>query len=474
MIFHSLDFIVFFVLVVAVYWALPFRRQNAFLLAVSWLFYGYVSPWFLGPLAVATVADFFIAKGIARYRAQAKLLIWASLAVNLGMLGIFKYFGFFVDNMNAVLSSVGLTTFELGLSIVMPVGISFYALQSIGYTVDVYRKQIAPCRSLIDYALYVSFFPQLVAGPIERSTHLIPMITSLRSVDAGRITSGLQLMLWGFFKKVVVADTVAVTANKIFALDEPNFALLWVGVFAFAIQIFADFSAYTDIARGSARILGFELMENFRGPYLSQSPHEFWGRWHISLSSWIRDYVYIPLGGSRRGPGRNMVNLIGAFAVSGLWHGAQWNFVLWGLYWSFLTIGYRFVGVDTQPFAANARSIFSGSFKVVVMFLLTCFGWLLFRETNPDYLWKYILTDPLAVTHDQLRVALFLGIHAAIFALPLFAYDVLCRLPSRVIHGFQNRPVVRRGTELAVACLLFFGILILRSNAPSEFIYFQF
>lgn len=474
MIFHSLDFVVFFVAVVAIYWVLPFRWQNLFLLVGSWFFYGYVSPWFVGPLAVATVTDFLVARAIPRYPGRERWLVAVSLIVNLGMLGVFKYFGFFVDNVNALLVSAGLTTFELGLSIVLPVGISFYTLQSIGYTVDVYRRKIAPCQSLIDYALYVSFFPQLVAGPIERSTHLLPMITSRRSVDAARIISGLQLILWGFFKKVVVADTVAITANKIFALEQPNFALLWVGVFAFAIQIFADFSAYTDIARGSARILGFEIMENFRGPYLSQSPHEFWGRWHISLSSWIRDYVYIPLGGSRCGPNRNMLNLIAAFAVSGLWHGAQWNFVLWGVYWSLLTIGYRMVGVESSPLKSNIRSILSAGGKISVMFVLTCFGWLLFRETNPAYLWSYMSINPLEVSHDQLRVAIFLGIHTAFFAIPLIAYDVLCRLPRQVIDAWQNRQELRRISELAVACMLFVSILILRSHAPSEFIYFQF
>ncbi len=474
MIFHSLDFIVFFVAVVGLYWAMPFRWQNRFLLAASWFFYGYVSPWFIGPLAVATLTDFLVAREIPARPGRERLLVAVSVAINLGMLGVFKYFGFFVDNVNAIFSSFGLTTFEPGLSIILPVGISFYTLQSIGYTVDVYRKRIAPCRSLVDYALYVSFFPQLVAGPIERSTHLLPMITSARTIDAARITSGLQLILWGFFKKVVIADSMAITANKIFALDQPDFALLWVGVFAFAIQIFADFSAYTDIARGAARILGFEIIENFHGPYLSQTPHEFWGRWHISLSSWIRDYVYIPLGGSRCGPTRNMLNLIGAFAVSGLWHGAQWNFVLWGLYWSFLTIGYRALGLETKPLLSSTRASAVGLAKIILLFLLTCFGWLLFRETNPTYLWKYMTLNPLTVSHEQLRVALFLGIHAIFFALPLLAYDILCRLPRPVLQAWQDRPVIRRVSELAVACLLFITILILRSHAPSEFIYFQF
>lgn len=474
MIFHSLDFVVFFVAVVAIYWALPFRGQNVFLLAASWLFYGYVSPWFVGPLIVATLTDFFVARAIPTHPAKAKLLVGISLCVNLGMLGVFKYFGFFVQNVNSILTSAGLITFEPGLSIILPVGISFYTLQSIGYTVDVYRGRIAPCRNPVDYSLYVAFFPQLVAGPIERSTHLLPMITTPRTISAERIRSGLQLMLWGFFKKLVIADTVAITANKIFALENPDFALLWVGVFAFAIQIFADFSAYTDIARGAARIFGFEIMENFRGPYLSQTPHEFWSRWHISLSSWIRDYVYIPMGGSRCGATRNLLNLIGAFAVSGLWHGAQWNFVLWGLYWSLLTIAYRWLGVESTQLRRSVPACGAVLAKIAAMFLLTCFGWLLFRETNSEYLFRFMTLNPLDVSYAQLQVAVVLGVHAAFFLLPLLAYDMLARLPSPIISAWAGRPVLRRVSELAVACALFVSILVLRSPAPSEFIYFQF
>jgi D-alanyl-lipoteichoic acid acyltransferase DltB (MBOAT superfamily) len=473
-IFHSLDFLVFFVIVLAAYWALPFRWQNGFLLAASWLFYGYVSPWFLGPLIVATFTDFTVAKALLRYPNRRKALVWVSLMVNLGMLGIFKYFNFFIENVNAILTAAGLHGMELGLSIILPVGISFYTLQSIGYTIDVYRGHVQPCRRFIDYALYVAFFPQLVAGPIERSTHLLPMICSARTIDSARILSGLQLMLWGFFKKLVIADNVAITANKVFAVDSPDGALLWAGVFAFAIQIFADFSAYTDIARGAARILGFELMENFRGPYLSQTPHEFWGRWHISLSSWIRDYVYIPLGGSRCGPSRNVINIIIAFAVSGLWHGAQWNFIFWGLYWSVLTLAYRFLGIRSTGPGSSFWAAIGIPVKVGILFLLTCFGWLLFRETNPQYLARYLTINPFAVTYEQAQVALFLVLHTLTFALPLLAYDLLSRLPRSMIERWNSAVVPRRLVELGVACALFLTILILRSPTQSEFIYFQF
>ena len=474
MIFHSLDFIFFLVAILAVYWALPFRAQNLLLLGGSLFFYGYISPWFLGPLLVTIIVDFFIARAIDRATTYRKHFLCVSILTNLGMLLTFKYFGFFVDNVNTILTSFGLSSFQPGLSLILPVGISFYTLQSIGYTVDVYRGHTRACRRFLDYALYGSFFPQLVAGPIERSTHLLPMITSPRTISSARILSGLQLILWGFFKKLVIADNVALTANKIFALENPDFALLWAGVFAFTFQIYADFSAYTDIARGTARLLGFELMENFRGPYLSRTPHDFWGRWHISLSSWIRDYVYIPLGGSRRGPVRNVINIVLAFAVSGFWHGAQWNFIFWGLYWSFLTLGYRAVGVESNSPPQQRFPHVANVIKVFILFAFTCFGWLLFRETNPTYLWKYATLNPLAVTGTQWQVAFFLVVHTLVFALPVLVYDLLCRLPTGLIEKWQETILFRRPAELIAACCLFLGILILRSPAQADFIYFQF
>ncbi len=476
MIFHSFDFLIFFILVVAIYWALPFRAQNLFVLFASYFFYGYISPWFLGPLLVATFFDFFMAQGMERWPHRKRALLTVSIGMNLAMLFTFKYFGFFVENVNAIFAAAGLGGFHPALSIILPVGISFYTLQSIGYAIEVYRGNQTAIRRLDDYALYVAFFPQLVAGPIERATHLLPQICNPRTIGAERILSGLQLILWGFFKKLVIADNIAVTANKIFATSDPGFALLWVGVFAFAIQILADFSAYTDIARGSARILGFDLIENFRGPYLSQTPHEFWGRWHVSLSSWIRDYIFIPLGGSRLGPTRNAVNLIIAFGISGLWHGAQWNFVIWGLYWAFLTLAYRFAGVQSTPLFSTARPLatFGALAKIVIFFGLTCLGWLCFRETNAHYLWKFLTLNPLEVGSSEIRAALFLAIHSAFFALPILIYDLLCRLPEPWLDRWRESIVRRRCVELAAACLLFIGILILHSEVNSDFIYFQF
>ncbi|RYD78772.1 MAG: MBOAT family protein, partial [Verrucomicrobiaceae bacterium] len=310
MIFHSFDYFVFFVAVFALYWCLGRVLQNALLLAASYVFYGYIHPWFLLPLLAATLIDYACAIGIEERPQWKKGILAVSLTASLGMLCVFKYAGFFVENVRAALLGLGLPSFTYHLEILLPVGISFYTFQSIGYIVDVYRGQTRACRNLLDYSLYVCFFPQLVAGPIERASRLIGQIQKPRSLNIEAAQSALMLILWGIFKKLVIADNVAVICNKVFALREPDFALLWVGVFAFAIQIFADFSAYTDIARGSARLLGFDLMENFRNPYFAHSPGDFWRRWHISLSTWLRDYVYIPLGGSKGSSRRTAINLL--------------------------------------------------------------------------------------------------------------------------------------------------------------------
>ena len=264
--------------------------------------------------------------------------LWLSIVSNFGMLGFFKYFNFFVENVAGVLASIGLTVHEPTLRILLPVGISFYTFQAMSYTIDVYRGELHARRSLLDLAVFVSFFPHLVAGPIQRASFLLPQVESPRRFSAEKARSGFVLICWGFFKKLVIADNVGVIANKVFALSDPTFYILWAGVFAFAIQIYADFSAYTDIARGTSRWLGFELTENFAHPYLARSPADFWRRWNISLSSWFRDYVYIPLGGSRLGTWLWTRNVLITFLLSGLWHGASWNYVLWGLYHGLLLL----------------------------------------------------------------------------------------------------------------------------------------
>ena len=303
MIFHSLDFILFFVVVTLVYWRLSQRAQNVLLLVASYFFYGYIHPWFLTLIAASTVIDYASARAMEQWPHRKRAFMAVSIISNFGMLGFFKYFNFFADNVHAVLSAAG---FEVGmpvLRVLLPVGISFYTFQAMSYTVDVYRGELRARRSLLDVAVFISFFPHLVAGPIQRASFLLPQVERARRFSIEQAASGFYLMVWGFFKKLVIADNVGVIANKVFALSDPSFEMLWAGVFAFAIQIYADFSAYTDIARGSSRWLGFELTQNFDHPYLARNPADFWRRWNISLSSWFRDYVYIPLGGSqgRRG-----------------------------------------------------------------------------------------------------------------------------------------------------------------------------
>jgi alginate O-acetyltransferase complex protein AlgI len=327
-IFHSLDFIAFFVAVVAVYWMLPHRGQNILLLVASYFFYGYIHPWFLYLIAASTIIDYSAARGMERWPERRRQFLWLSIISNFGMLGFFKYFNFFAENVAVALASLGISVSEPTLRILLPVGISFYTFQAMSYTIDVYRGELRPRRSLLDLAVFISFFPHLVAGPIQRASFLLPQVEGRRRFSPEQARSGFVLICWGFFKKLVIADNVGVIANKVFALADPTFYILWAGVFAFAIQIYADFSAYTDIARGTSRWLGFELTENFDHPYLARSPADFWRRWNISLSTWFRDYVYIPLGGSRGGRLRWARNIMITFLLSGFWHGASWNYVL--------------------------------------------------------------------------------------------------------------------------------------------------
>ena len=341
MIFHSLDFVVFFFVTVTLYWRLSHRWQNRLLLAASYVFYGWVTPWFLILLVTSTSIDYWAALRMEADPAHKKRYLAFSIASNMGMLAYFKYANFFIDNVGAILTTLGLPTSAHVLNVVLPVGISFFTFQALSYTIDVYRGQLRARRSLVDVATFVAFFPQLVAGPIERAAHLLPQVEGERRFSPDRARSGLLLMAWGFFKKLVIADNVGLVADKVFALEAPAFEMLWAGVFAFAIQIYADFSAYSDIARGTARWFGFELMVNFDHPYLARGPQDFWRRWHISLSTWFRDYVYIPLGGSRHGFARELAAILATFVLSGFWHGASWNYVLWGFYHGLLLVASR-------------------------------------------------------------------------------------------------------------------------------------
>jgi D-alanyl-lipoteichoic acid acyltransferase DltB (MBOAT superfamily) len=468
MIFHSIEYLGFLAVVLAVYWQLPRRAQNVFIVAASYVFYGWEHPWFLIPLAASTLVDFTCGIAMERWPGRRRVFLLLSIASSVALLGVFKYYAFAVENVNVLLAQGHIPPLRDLWHLALPVGLSFYTFQSIGYIVDVYRGRVRAEHNLLNYALYVSFFPQLVAGPIERAAHMLPQYHASRSFNPAAWQSALLLMLWGYFKKLVIADQTAVIANKVFSLADPSFPILWAGVFAFTVQIYADFSGYTDIARGTARLLGIDLMENFRQPYLASSPSDFWRRWHISLSTWLRDFVYIPLGGSRRGVARASFNLLAVFTLSGLWHGASWNYVLWGVYWGLLILAERFLS-----WLGFARSL-PVSLKIAFTFLLTCAGWLLFRERNLTQLLHDLHLSPFAASAAQWQVGTYLAAHCLFYAMPLvIVMIVFGRQPPA---GEQQR-ISRTfpfGAEAAAATLLLAGIVVGRSVVASDFIYFQF
>jgi alginate O-acetyltransferase complex protein AlgI len=480
-IFHSLDFVVFFVVVVALYWRLRRRAQNILLLVASYFFYGYVHPWFLILIGSSTVIDYLAARGMERWPGRTRLFMAVSIVSNFGMLGFFKYFNFFADNLHAVLESAGLQTSLPVLRVILPVGISFYTFQAMSYTVDVYRGELRARRSLIDVAVFISFFPHLVAGPIQRASYLLPQVEQDRRFSLPRAASGFYLMVWGFFKKLVIADNVGIIANKVFALSDPSFEILWAGVFAFAIQIYADFSAYTDIARGSSRWLGFELTENFDHPYLARNPADFWRRWNISLSTWFRDYVYIPLGGSRASEAIWARNVLVTFLLSGLWHGASWNYVLWGLYHGVLLVLTRAHQIlrpakGTEPPAVSSVSGSLGAIlKTAGMFALTLVGWLLFRETELSAIVRDLRLAPWNSSPFERQAGLYLFLLAFGYSIPLWAQSMWVELHRGLTQPDGDRRGLGVTALKALACgAAFTAILVLRSRTSLDFIYFQF
>ena len=465
MIFHSLAYLVFLAVVLLLYWTLPRRGQNVLIVGASYVFYGWWHPWFLLPLWASTLVDYGCALGMERFPARRRAFLLVSIGTSVALLASFKYAGFALENLNALVASLGREPWQTAWQIALPAGLSFYTFQSIGYTVDVYTGRVRAERNLLDYALYVSFFPQLVAGPIERAGHMLPQYRAKRTFDPAGWRAALRLGLWGFFKKLVIADNAAVVADKVFALTDPSFPVLWAGVFAFAVQIYADFSGYTDIARGTARLLGIDLMENFHHPYLARSPADFWRRWHISLSSWLRDFVYIPLGGNRGGTARASCNLLATFTLSGLWHGASWNYVLWGVYWGLLILAQRglaFLGVTRLLPTAG---------KIALTFAATCVGWLLFRERNLAQLVHDLTLPVWATDARQWQTAAYLAALTLFYALPLV---VQTALTARGGFAWPRSAGLSFALEVSVGTGLLLGIVAVRSVASADFIYFQF
>jgi D-alanyl-lipoteichoic acid acyltransferase DltB (MBOAT superfamily) len=469
-IFHSLDFVAFFLLVVALYWRLPHTAQNGLIVVASYVFYGWVHPWFVLLVGGTTLLDYWAGRKMEDRPTRKRWYLGLSLAGNLGMLSFFKYFNFFLENVHAVLAAAGLEVSRPVLQIMLPVGVSFYTFQELSYTIDVYLGRLQARRNLLTFAAFVCFFPQLVAGPIERAARLLPQMEHQRHFTWEAARSATVLMVWGYFKKLVIADNVGVIANKVFSLADPSFPVLWAGVFAFAIQIYADFSAYSDIARGTARWLGIDLMTNFDHPYLARSPADFWRRWHISLSSWFRDYVYVPLGGSRNGSFITTRNILATFLLSGLWHGASWNYVLWGLYHGVLLVVNRALR-STPP-----RSAVTVPFRIAGTFGLTVVGWLFFRETETAALFRDLTLSPFAASALDWRAGLFLFLMSATYSVPIWIHGLWVELDGRQPEQpVERQPTVSRLTLEAVTCaVLVATVAIFRSRTSLDFIYFQF
>jgi D-alanyl-lipoteichoic acid acyltransferase DltB (MBOAT superfamily) len=473
MLFNSFVFIGFFIIVYALY--LSFRRhyriQNRILLVASYVFYGYWDWRFLSLIAISTIIDFFVGRALLKSESplKRKFLLFLSVAANLSLLGFFKYYNFFADSFAGLLGMFGMEAGFVTLNIVLPIGISFYTFQTMSYTIDIYRRKTEPTKNFLDFALFVAFFPQLVAGPIERAVNLLPQITAPRRIRINQLNAGIFLILWGYYKKVVIADNVGRIADQIFnGYTQFQGLDLLIGVLAFTVQILCDFSGYSDIARGLAKVMGFDLMVNFKLPYFALNPSDFWLRWHVSLSSWLRDYLYIPLGGNKKGTISTQRNLAITMLLGGLWHGAAWNFVIWGAFHGLLLALYRVF--DKNPAHDDPwngqHSFVKILSKMLLMFILTLIGWVLFRSSSADqifYMFSNVFGGWSEHTLEMAQTLLF-------FSLPLVVIQIYQYIKRDLLAPIKLNPIIR----IPLYAHFIIWIIIFGVREAAEFIYFQF
>lgn len=490
MTFSSFDFFLFLPITLVLYYALrhQLRAQNTMLLVASYIFYGAWDWRFLSLIIGSTIVDFICGARIANRPGQKGRWLALSCCSNLGLLFVFKYFNFFQNSFCDLMGVCGLTVNPYLVEIILPVGISFYTFQTMSYSIDIYRGKLKPTNNLLDFALFVAYFPQLVAGPVERAVRLLPQISAPRVIDWYQIRCGAWLIVWGYYKKVFVADNISGIVDTAFAAEgTTGGAMALVGVYTFAIQIYCDFSGYTDIARGCSKLMGIELMRNFNHPYFARSPSDYWERWHISMSSWLRDYLYISLGGNRGGTFMLYRNLWLTMVLGGLWHGANWNYVLWGVFHGFLLIGYRLVVGHPKRKAPDAESLeFSwqrclrASFEVFIMFQFTCFGWLLFRGKSVSQIWNMLVAmfDSLTVNDAVMRDIETVAIYAA----PLTVIQCMSYAWGASAQLRQSMPRVGAAlypmnwgplTSGIVVGIVLYQLLVFGTVSQS-FIYFQF
>lgn len=464
MLFNSIDFAIFLPLVFGAFWLLPKRSdwQNSILLLASLVFYGWWDYRFLSLILFSTVVDFTIGQQIHRTNAKGKrkMLLGISLFTNLGLLGFFKYFNFFQNSFIQAFTFFGQNLEGFSLTIILPVGISFYTFQTLSYTIDVYRKEMKPVAKFIDFATFVTFFPQLVAGPIERAKTIIPQLQASRIFDYQLAKSGLHLIIFGLFRKIVIADNLGIYVDRIW--QYPNAITPYMVVLAsvfFSVQIYMDFSGYSRIARGVAQLFGIKLMVNFNYPYKSTSFSEFWSRWHISLSTWFRDYLYIPLGGNRRGPKRTLINLCLVFTISGLWHGADWSFVLWGFMHFLLLTSERLIKLPKTKVMHFVKWV-----NVLFMVNLT---WILFRADTIANAWVFI--------RQLFKYQPLLGYDSLTFQSPfLLALNLFLVLSLPLLLMIERRFYdfkIWKQNVFLIGLLLFTSMFL---TTGETFIYFQF
>ena len=481
MLFNSLHFLIFFPIVVMMYFSISHKYRWILLLISSYYFYMSWEPEYILLIMASTLVDYFagiqIYKSATKHRKKAFLIL--SLLCNLGLLFTFKYFNFFSDSVRELLKQFSIPLDPITLKVLLPVGISFYTFQTLSYTIDIYRGKIKPQKHLGIFAVYVSFFPQLVAGPIERARNLLPQFLEKQYFDYKRVTDGLKLMLWGFFKKIVIADRLSIIVDMIYN-DPTNYTgipLIMATVF-FAFQIYCDFSGYSDIAIGSAQIMGFRLMDNFKRPYFSRSIAEFWRRWHISLSSWFKDYVYIPLGGNRVSVPRWFTNIFIVFLVSGLWHGANWTFVVWGALHGI----YHIIGIITKPLKYRVLHItrlirfpkFIQLSEIATTFILVCIGWIFFRANNINeafYILTHLLTG-ISLNFGGINIGVsWTELFIAIGVIAFMEFVHLIQEHMSIRQFLDSKPLLLRWT---IYILLLWMIMFLGVFTGQQFIYFQF
>tara|TARA_B100001250_G_scaffold87804_1_gene72615 strand:- start:1792 stop:3240 length:1449 start_codon:yes stop_codon:yes gene_type:complete len=482
MLFNSIDFAIFLPIVFILYWFVAknsIRIQNLLIIIASYTFYGWWDWRFLSLILLSTIVDYTVGVNLKSETQsfKRKLLLSTSIVVNLGLLAVFKYYNFFLENFANAFSLVGLEINTNTLNIILPVGISFYTFQTLSYTIDIYRKKIIPTKDFIAFSAFVCFFPQLVAGPIERATNLLPQFFSKRTFKYNQAVDGMRQILWGLFKKIVIADNCAEFANLIFnnSSDYSGSTLL-LGAIFFTFQIYGDFSGYSDIAIGTSRLFGFNLKQNFATPYFSRDIAEFWRRWHISLSSWFRDYLYIPIGGSVGGSAMKIRNTFAIFLISGFWHGANWTFVAWGainaIY--FLPLLLTKNNRKYLDIVAKGKTLPSirESISMISTFLLTVFAWIFFRAENITHALQYISG---VFSYTIFEIPIFKGRLDALITLFLIVFFMLVEWKGRgdkfaiekILHNYKSKERISIYIVLIIMIFLF-------SNNAQDFIYFQF